>query len=83
MRDIIHTGLLIVAGLMLFAGAMLGITWGGTALFDNSIIESGLQTKIGLRILSVLMCGGAGLLNMLAFSNYKESRQERWKESRG
>ncbi len=83
LKDIIRVGLFVVAGLMLFVGAMLGITWGGTALFDNSIIESGLPTKIGLRVLGVLMCGGAGILNMLVFSNYKRERQEQWKENRG
>ncbi len=83
LKDIVHNGLFVVAMVMFIVGAILGVTWGVSSLFDNGIIESGMQAKIGWRILGVLFFGSAGIFHMLSFSNYKQKRQERWKESKG
>ena len=68
---------------MFLVGAMLGITWGASALFNESILETERQVKIAGRALGVLFFGSAGIFHMLAFWNYKRRRQERWEESKG
>jgi hypothetical protein len=82
MKDILHNGLSVVAVVMLIVGAVLGLVWGVSALVGNSIMESGMQAKIGSRILCVLFFGSAGLFHMLAFWNYQRSQRARWKESK-
>jgi hypothetical protein len=83
MRDIIHGGLWVVAFVFFIVGAILGIAWGGSALFNNSIMETEAQARMCWRILSVLMCGSAGIFHMLAYRGHKEKRQEWLKDNGG
>jgi len=83
MESALRNILWVVAIVMFICGAVLGIAWGVSHLCDKSIIETEMQAKIGLRILSVLMCGSAGLFHMLSFGDYKRRREMQWKENRG
>ncbi len=83
MKDTIHVGLLIVAVIMLIIGVILGITWGISCIFDDSIMSTARQATIGARILCILLLGGVGIVSMLAFWSHKEDRQEKWKSERG
>lgn len=83
LKDITYVGLLIVAGLMLFAGVVLGITWGASSIFGDSIMANAREATIGARVLCILLLGGIGIVSMLVFGSYKEERQKEWKENRG
>ncbi len=83
MENSVRNSLWVIAIVTFIIGAILGIGWGMSNLFDNNIIESGMETKIGLRILSALMCGSTGLIAMLSFGDYKRRRELEWESNRG
>ncbi|KKM13213.1 hypothetical protein LCGC14_1718580 [marine sediment metagenome] len=83
MKGTIHVGLLIVAVIMLIIGVILGITWGISCIFGDSIMANAREATIGARILCILLLGGLGIVSMLAFQSRKEDRQEKWKSERG
>jgi hypothetical protein len=83
MRDVIHNGLFTVAGIMFLVGALLGLAWGGTALFNNSILETEAQARMCWRVLAVLMCGSTGIFHLLGYWGHKEKRREWLKDNGG
>lgn len=83
MENALRNILWVVATVMFIVGAVLGIAWGVSNLLDKSIIESGMQTTITLRILCVLFFGSAGLFHMLSFGDYKRRREIQWEKDRG
>ena len=83
LKNFIHTGLFVVAVLMLVVGAIGGTVWGVHALFGDALMETEMEVRIGTRVLCVLLCGGAGLFSMLSFWNYQQQRRDRWKDNKG
>jgi hypothetical protein len=82
MRDLIHNGLVVVAVVMFIVGGILGIVWGGSALFNSSILETEVQARMCRRILAVLLCGSTGIFHLLGYWGHKEKRRE-WLKGNG
>jgi hypothetical protein len=82
MKDIIHTFLFGLAGVMLIFGILGGAGWLATVLFGDGPFTD-WEFKIFSRVLSVLFFGSAGIFHMLAYRGHKEKRQEWLKENGG